>query len=275
MLEADRVAPDVVQLAMTTRTSRMAGYGVRAYVSRGVLIDTGFPAVRGDLRRWLDANRPRGVILTHHHEDHSGNVDRVLELGLPIAAPPATIAALARPIPMGLYRQVIWGRPSGTYDPTALAARPFVDPAFELIPTPGHSHDHHIVWDAERETVFAGDLFLGVKVRLARPVEDPRTLVASLRRTIALRPRRLFDAHRGPIADPVASLGAKLQWLEDTIGTIDTRRAQGWTARAITRDVLGREGGTYYVSASDLSHINFVRTVIWSHEHMTSEKFTE
>jgi glyoxylase-like metal-dependent hydrolase (beta-lactamase superfamily II) len=275
MLEADRVAPDVVQVAMTTRTSRMAGYGVRAYVSRGVLIDTGFPAVRSDFRRWLQANRPRGVILTHHHEDHSGNVDRVLALGLPISAPAATIAALAQPIPMGLYRQLIWGRPAGTYDPTALAAHTFSDPAFELIPTPGHSHDHHIVWDAERETVFGGDLFLGVKVRLARPVEDPRTLVDSLRRTIALRPRQLFDAHRGPIADPVTSLGAKLQWLEDTIGAIDRRRAQGWSVRAITRDVLGREGGTYYVSASDLSYINFVRTVIWGDKRMTPEKFTE
>ena len=36
-------------------------------------------------------------------------------------------------------------------------------------------------WDAERETVFGGDLFLGVRVRVAHPGEDPRQLARSVR----------------------------------------------------------------------------------------------
>ena len=51
------------------------GYEVSAYLSRGVLIDTGFPRVLGDLAAWFSAARPVGAIVTHAHEDHAGNVE--------------------------------------------------------------------------------------------------------------------------------------------------------------------------------------------------------
>ena len=271
MLAIERVAPDVVRIHMTTRRSRAAGYGVSAYLTRGVLIDTGFSAVGAEFARWLGATRPRGALLTHHHEDHSGNLDRLLDLDIPIGAAAATIGALGHPMAMGLYRQVVWGRPRRA-DIAAVAARRFEEPALALIHTPGHSDDHHVVWDAERETVYAGDLFLGIKVRVARPEEDPRALVRSLRRTMALQPRLLFDAHRGPVPDPVGALGAKVSWLDDVIGAIDQRVADGWSDRAIARQVLGREGITHYVSAGDLSNINFVRAVRRADKQMTQKE---
>lgn len=137
----------------------------------------------------------------------------------------------------------------------------FESDALRLVPTPGHAPDHHIVWDAERETIFGGDLFLGVKVRAAHHDERPRQLARSLRATAALRPRRYFDAHRGPVRDPVAALVAKADWLEQTIAAIERRIAQGWSDRAIARDVLGREDLAYYVSRGAMSRITFVAQV--------------
>ena len=237
--------------------SRTAGYGVSAFSTRGALIDTGFPGVRGEFERLLDTLRPDGVILTHYHEDHAGNAELVARRGIPLAAPPATLPLIRSRQQMGAYRRWCWGAVPTLASPVV----PFEHPMLELVPTPGHSADHHAVWDAEREVLFAGDLFLGVKVRVARPGEDPRILAASLRQAAALRPRLMFDSHRGPVADPTKALIAKAEWLEDAIAMVDRYAQAGWSDGEITRAVLGKEELVAYASFGDLSRLNFVRAV--------------
>ncbi len=247
----------VVRVAMSTRWSRAFGYSVSAYLTRGVLIDTGFPDVRADLTAFLESASPVGVILTHHHEDHAGNLEAVSQKSLPVCASPRTLAALRPPERAGLYRRIVWGTMHSPRE---------VSPAFEhdalaLIHTPGHSADHHVVWDADRETLFAADLFLGVKVRVARPGEDPRLLIRSLRAAAALQPRVMFAAHRGLVANPGSALNAKADWLDETVAAIDTRIATGQSDAAIAREVLGSEGYVGYFSAGVLSKRNLVRAV--------------
>ncbi|MFL5576311.1 MAG: MBL fold metallo-hydrolase [Gemmatimonadaceae bacterium] len=250
---------DVTRLRMSTWRSRLVGYDVSAYLVRGVLVDTGFPAIGRELERALDALRPQGVLLTHEHEDHAGNAARLVRRGLPLGAGPATLDALRSIAPLGFYRRYTWG----TMPPLDGAAREaFTHDALRLVHTPGHSHDHHAVWDAERETLFGGDLFLGVRVRIAHPGEDPRRLAVSLRAAAALYPARLFDAHRGPITDrPAALLAAKADWIEETVAAVDRRIAQGWSDDAIRREVLGREGMVGFFSLGEYSKVNFVRAV--------------
>lgn len=248
---------DVTRVVMSTRISRSIGYGVSAFLVRGVLIDLGFPAVARELAAFLDRARPRGALLTHYHEDHAGNAELAARGALPIGASDATFAALGALPPMGLYRRVIWGTPPRLASPVAR----FATDALRLVPAPGHSPDHHVVWDPERETLFSGDLFLGVKVRMAHPGERPYDLARSVRAAAALRPRRLFDAHRGLVPNPVDALLAKADWLDETIGAIERGIAAGREDRAIARDVLGAEELAHYVSRGGMSRINFVRAV--------------
>jgi glyoxylase-like metal-dependent hydrolase (beta-lactamase superfamily II) len=158
---------------------------------------------------------------------------------------------------IGWYRRACWGTPSMLRVPV----EPHDPAGMELVPTPGHAPDHHVVWDAERQTLFAGDLFLGVKVRVARPMEDPRALAQSARRAATLRPAHVFDSHRGLLPNGADALRAKANWLEETIGAIDDRIARGWGDRVIARAVLGREDLVATVSRGDLSRLNFVRAV--------------
>ena len=234
------------------------GYSVYVFLVRGQLIDTGFPGARQGVARLIDERRPRGVIVTHHHEDHAGNVDLLAERGIPVAMASATEEALrAGEARIGWYRRACWGTPSALRVPVQ-AHEPV---GMELVHMPGHSPDHHVVWDAERRTLFAGDLFLGVKVRVARPMEDPRALAQSARRAAALRPLHVFDSHRGLLPNGADALRAKAIWLDETIGAIDDRIARGWSDRMITRVVLGREDMVAMVSRGDLSRLNFVRAV--------------
>ena len=248
---------DVTAVHFANLRSRLAGYGVYVFVVRGTLIDTAFHGVHREFAALLDEMPPSGVLLTHQHEDHAGNAALVQQRGLPIGASRATLDAIRTVEPIGFYRRFVWSpMPS-----LRSAIIPHETERLELIDAPGHSPDHHVIWDAERETLFAGDLYLSVKVRVARPGEDPRRLARTLRSIAELRPRRMFDSHRGEIAQPTRMLLAKATWLDDTIARIDRLHALGRRTDEILAEVFGGEAGVAYISAGDLSRKNFIRAV--------------
>jgi glyoxylase-like metal-dependent hydrolase (beta-lactamase superfamily II) len=267
MLRVERHG-DVTRLVLASRASRLVGYDVSAYLvdtpAGRVLVDTGPPAAWRDLAAYLVAaagaplaRAVAGAAVTHQHEDHAGNAARLVEAGVPVAMSDATRAAVRRVPPPGLYRDFTWGRMRPVPDDARRC-----DPApLRLVPTPGHSPDHHAVWDAERGTLFGGDLFIGVKVRVAHPGEDLRALARSLRAAAALGPARFFDAHRGLVPDAAGALGAKAAWVEDTVARVEALLARGWPERRVRAAVLGREQWAGYASGGHYSRLNFVRAV--------------
>ena len=248
---------DVTRIRLWSRVGAAAGYDVSVYLTREVLIDTGFPRAASELRRLVGEVRAQGAIVTHWHEDHAGNAGGLAQLGLPLDLADETVAMLRVRPPIRLYRRAVWGRPAtfpSTYERLA-------HPALRRVPAPGHSEDHHVVWDAERETLFSGDLWLGVRSRLMHEHEEPHRIVESLKRVAALGPRRMFDAHRGLITDPGRAIAARVSYLEDRIGEIERRIREGWTDRAIVHEVLDGEERVARFSFGEYARTNFVRAV--------------
>lgn len=248
---------DVTRVRLSHWRSRAAGYEVSVYLHRGVLIDSGFPAAAPAV---VGLARERGVtaaLITHHHEDHSGGAAALAAAGIPLAIAPEAERIVRQGEAVPAYRRVVWGapRPLGSHRVAGPVA------GLELVPAPGHCPDHHVVWDAERRTLFGGDLFLGVKVRVAHPDEDPRLLVETLRRFAALEPVRLFDAHRGAIPNPATALRLKADWIEEIIAAVDDRIGRGWSDREIRREVLGREPLSSYVSRGEYGKQSFVTAI--------------
>ena len=217
---------DVTCYTLTGWRNRTVKLTVNIYAVRGVLVDSGFPRAARAVAAIIERVRPRGVLITHRHEDHAGNAELVAALSVPLAMPDVTAAAVCDPRPIGFYRRFTWGSPLPLRSPMA----PFKPNDFELRATPGHSDDHHAVWDRETGTLFAADLFLGVRVRVAHANENPRATVRSLRAAMSWAPDRMFDAHRGIVPRPGAALAAKADWMEETIARID----------ALTNDVRRR-----------------------------------
>jgi endoribonuclease LACTB2 len=249
---------DVLRVHFTSRRSDAVGYGVSVYLVRDLIVDTGFPDARDHFERLLEEVRPQGIVLTHQHEDHAGNMAMAAQRGLPVYGASETLDAIRAPERAGFYRRFVWGRMAALRIPVFR----FEPGELQLVHLPGHSSDHHGVWDPDRETLFAGDLFLGVRVKVARPNEDVRLLAKSLREAQRLAPKTMFDSHRGLVPDPVAALTAKGDWLDETIGRIDDLAAEGLGERKIRDQVLGPEDWIARASFGDLSKLNFVRSVL-------------
>lgn len=248
---------DVTQLRFSTWKSRVSSMAVSAFVCDGVLIDAGAPDTAPALLKWIQANPIKGAIITHAHEDHSGAVPMFSKEGIPVHSAPDTEALLRAHETVGLYRRFCWGSRRVLTSPL----KPFESSRFQLRPARGHSADHHVVWDSETGTVFCGDLFVGMKVRVAHHDEDMRQQIATLREVASWNPTRVFDAHRGLLPDPVWMLHAKADWIERTIAEIEALVRKGWEDIKIRDRVLGREDSLGLVSLGEYSRLNFVRSV--------------
>ena len=242
---------------MSSVASRALGLDVSAYVIRGAMIDTGFPAARRALLEGARAVGVRGAMVTHWHEDHAGNVEPLASLGVPIWMHADTEQRLRAPASLRLYRRLAWGSPRAL----RAAAEPFQAPGLEPIATPGHSPEHHVIWDHETGTLFSGDLWLGVRDRAVHASEDPYEIVASLEQVRRLEPARMFDAHRGLVVDPAGAIAAKIAWLQDTIGEIERCVVQGMSERAVVSRVFGGDELAAAVSAGEYSRRNLVAAV--------------
>jgi endoribonuclease LACTB2 len=255
MIEVTR-HDDVTRLRLWTRRSAAVGYDVSAYLVDGVLIDTGFPHVRGDVLRAVAELRPSGAIVTHWHEDHAGNAPALARI-LPLWLPSYTEEKLRERQQVKLYRHFTWGRP----DALGAGIRPFDSGELHCLAAPGHSPDHHVVFDPRTRTLFSADLWLGVRARIMGQTENPYQIIGSLDRAIALEPARMFDAHRGAVESPVLALRAKKGWLQDVVGNIEQRLRAGQSDSQILNEVLGGEERTALFSQGEYSRRNLVRAV--------------
>src|SRR5471032_1680567 len=175
----EAVEPDVLRVHCRTLRGTAVGYDVSAYLVHGVLVDTGFARVRNEVMGAVRQIAPRGAVVTHWHEDHAGNAPAFVAAGIPLALDSGCEAILRERPHIALYRSIIWGA-----TPRLVAPVTAFDPSpLQVIATPGHTADHQVLWDAERRILASGDLFLGVKVRVAHEHESPRQLLGSLRRS--------------------------------------------------------------------------------------------
>ncbi len=255
---------------LETRVTAAIGYCARVSLVDGVLIDTGFPKARPALAAALAAvlvdDRVDRVVITHCHEDHAGNAAFMASrYGVEVLAPSATVASIRDPrrLHMTAYRRVIWGKPEPGQ---ATPLRDVVETrrgALQVIPTPGHTADHVVFYDPRRSWLFSGDLFLGERVLMARPVENTADLIASLRHIIALDPEVLFCSHRGRIPHPRQALLRKTELLEEVRGRVLDLRDTGASVDEIRERVLGRERPlTYFLTWGDFSKRYFVKACL-------------
>ena len=226
-----------------------------------VVVDTGPPNVWRTVRRFLRERGVGRVVVTHHHEDHGGNLAAIrADLGGEVFAPAGGIEPLAAGFRLRPYQRIIWGRP-GRVRPEPLPDEIELDGggALRAVAAPGHSSDMTCFFEPERRWLFSGDLYISSRTRYLRADESVRDTIASLRRVLELDFGTLFCSHRGPIDDGKAALGRKLGFLEELCGRVGELHERGLPEAAITRELLGREGWMRWITLGHFSKRNLVR----------------
>ncbi len=170
-----------------------------AVVYDGVAIDPGSSKMRNALRRHLDAQpiAIHAVTATHHHEEHSGNLEWLASrAGAKLLLTPGIRERLGT-LRVPRMRRMVIGQPppiKGCVKP--LGERVATATGFlEAIPTPGHSDDHVCFYDPRFKLLFAGDSFMGGYFSSPNPDVDSLAWIETLERLIELGVEILVEGH--------------------------------------------------------------------------------
>ena len=224
------------------------------------IIDTGPPNQWASVRRFVEERPVERVVVTHHHEDHAGNLARFRALGHEdLLAPRESLAFLERGFPLQAYRRVVWGVPGRT------AARPFSG-EIELpdggrlvaLLLPGHSPDMTCLLDPERGALFGADVYVGSHLRYLRRDENLNGIIAALGRLLEIDFDVLLCSHRGIVEPPRPKLRQKLESLLELREQARTLAGRGHSIAEITRRLLGPEDFITRVSFGHFSKQNLV-----------------
>ena len=250
-----------IQLARTILGRPL--YTVSAFLVDGLLIDSGLPHTALELVSWLRDQQVHQVINTHHHEDHSGGNGPIWDvLGLPLAAPSATVPILANFPRLELYRRIVWGQPKDAIVQALDGSVETEHYRFQLIPTPGHCPDHTCFFEPVQGWLFSGDLFIHERARYLRRDEDLKELIESLQQILALQPKLLACSHAGLVRDASRGIQRKIAYWDQLHAQARGLRRSGHSAREITNSLLGREGRMTWISRGHVSKINLTRALL-------------
>ena len=167
----------------------------------GVAVDPGSTRMRRALARQMGRMPPgavRAIAATHHHEEHSCNLNWLGErLGVPVYVGESTARILESPPLLPRIRRWMIGQPPPLQLPyTVLRDQlPSATSALAVIDAPGHCDDHLVLYDPSEKLLLAGDTFMGVYFSAPNPDVDSLKWIATLRRLLELEIEILVEGH--------------------------------------------------------------------------------
>lgn len=216
-------------------------FPVWCYYLHDTLIDTGQRHCQADVLATFRPKPIRQIILTHFHEDHSGNVAALARAHeAPVLTGTITAERIRASFPLLAYEQ-FW---FGAIDPCSAEAGVVVQPLPEVISvgpyglrpmlTPGHSDDHHVLLEPNEGWLFAGDFYVG-KLKIFRRGENIYQMIESTRRVLQYDFDTVFCGHNPVLKHGKTAVRQKLQYLEDIVGRVQQAYDRGVRGQALVK----------------------------------------
>ena len=236
------------------------------YVVDGLIIDTGQRHMAKAVSALLEDKRLDRIILTHHHEDHSGNAAIINQRhGIPVMGQPLTAAKLKTGFSILPYQHFVWGKAP------AVKISPLPDVietdrfTFTSVHTPGHSKDHTVFLEKQQGWIFSGDLYIGERIKFFRSDERLPDQIKSLKKVLALDFETLFCAHNPSLKNGKQKIESKLQFLEDLFGQIKKLSEKGLSEKQVIQVLDPRnDRWVKWITMGNASFANMVRSAIAS-----------
>ena len=132
---------------------------VRCYAVDGLIIDTGLYPFRKEVTEFAGENHVTQAVLTHHHEDHSGNVPTFLGMGIPVYDSELTRKQIAHGFGVFPYQRLAWGRSPHAEIEVLGKTVETEHYQFQVRAAPGHSTDQVCFYEPSQGWLFSGDTF--------------------------------------------------------------------------------------------------------------------
>ena len=241
---------------------------VYLFVVDDLMIDTGLRHMRREVIDIAGSGNISKVVLTHHHEDHSGNAAALKDaFGVSVYGHPLTVLKMKADFPIFPYQHYMWGKTL----PLEMEIVPEVMETenFKLnaIHTPGHSKDHVVYHEPDRGILFSGDLYLSDRIKYFRADEIISDQIESLRKILDFDFDTVLCNHHPKSTKGKQRIAKKLQFLEDLYGGIRRLWEKGCEEKRIFRELELKE--QYFIKwfcFGNVSMKNVVRSAIRSFE---------
>ena len=243
---------------------------VYVYYIDGLLIDTGQPNMRKHILGTLSDLPVDQVFITHHHEDHTGNIDAVQrQFNCPVYASSRCCEIMKAPPPPSLPQILVWGRRPAYADLLPLDNElRTTNHAFELIPVPGHAEDMVVLYEPDRKWLFSADLFVHTRVGYVLKNERILVQIKSIKKVLELNFEVLFCSHNPQLTNGREKLSQKLDFLEEFSEKVIPLHTKGYSPEAIVKRLKLKEyHWIRFLSLGQLSKVNMVRSVMRDYEN--------
>lgn len=234
---------------------------VYTFLTEGFSIDVGANTIPF-LQETLLQQKPEAIVLTHHHEDHTGNGAFVEKhLHIPQYIHPLSVDDMRVTANNPQYRRDVWGtRPAFHAEP--LRETFHAKSTWDVLHTPGHAFDHVALFNRNTAQLFAGDLFVAPKIKMMLEGESYSTLLQSLRFIQTIDYGTLFCSHAGLVDNARSLIDQKIAYMEEFADEVMTLHRQGKDADEIVAQLLPYKAIMEAISDGEWSRRYLVETVI-------------
>ncbi|MGE5403959.1 MAG: MBL fold metallo-hydrolase [Candidatus Saccharibacteria bacterium] len=257
---------EIIQLSMGKEMWGQIPYAMSVFYVDGLLIDTGPFTVFQEAAIAFKDLPVRQVINTHHHEDHVGNNTYFSEQGLPILAHELAVPLIVDPTlwtdRFMNYQKLLFDYPPAS--PCRVLGE-FIDGnnyRFQVIHSPGHSHDHICLLEPQNGWLFTGDVFRGEKGRNFRVDEDFYIYMATLERLLDYEFDTIFCCSGVIFDNAKQRVQNKLAYWRELRDQVFEMTRQGCEPEEIRAKLLGEENVITQFTEGDSSKINLVNAIL-------------
>ncbi len=234
---------------------------VYMYLVDELLIDCGPSRLQKEIMDFLSKESYTQIILTHHHEDHTGNAS-VLPSGLPMYIHPEGIPLCRARPHLPLYRRVFWGSRK-PFEAKGIKHRIVTKHhTFDLLHTPGHAPDHMALLEKERGWLFTGDLYVMSQPKSIFAFESIPEVIQSLQKVLSQEFETVFCSHAGILHNGRRRLEEKLYYLLSIQDQVLAKHNDGKPASVIQKELFPSRHVLNYFSLFENSSKHIVTSII-------------